>query len=276
MALDVLIAHIVDQSDIKNYWERPHPWTDKEILALRKYCSLAMTDLEISLKLQRSETAIKLKRKRLKITTARNTPGWISVNKARIRLGMNDTRPIIGWIQKGLLLGRLLPQGSTCWMINEVSLRRFVTRPKNGPYFDTQKVRDRHLRRLIHISQEIWGNEWLTTRQAADLVGEDIRKVNLYIKLGRLESVRTYNKDGRRNVNKHPRWSWNFVKRSQVLDVKWDYYPGEASKKCTEAGLEWIRAALRMGWSKSAIARSMKLNPATVCNWVSKYGLEES
>lgn len=274
MSIDPLIAYVVDMADLTNPPQREREWTDSEIKTLRTSCASLMTDLEIAIQLGRSENAVHIKRERLEIPAVRNTPGWMSTNKVRLRLGMNDARPVIGWIRKGLLLGRLLPQASTCWMVHEVSLRRFVTRPNNWPYFDADAVRDRHLFRLIKIAQEKWGDEWLTTRRAADLVGEDLRKINLYIKLGRLESVSTYNRDGRRNVNKEPRWSFNYVRRSQVLAAKWDYTYGESFNKATERGLEWISKALGKGWSNAAIGRSMKINHTTVFNWIRKYNIK--
>lgn len=276
MSLDALIEHFVDQADIVHAPDRSHEWTDSELKQLREGCAALMTDLEIAVMLGKSEMAVHLKRERLQIPTVRNTPGWMSANKVRKRLGINDQRPIIGWIRKGLVMGRSLPQGSTCWMVHEISLRRFVTRPKNWPFFDINKVRDPHLRRLIDMAKERWNDEWLTTREAADLAGHgDIRKVNLFIRLGRLDAVQTYNKDGRRSVHKKPSWSYNFVRRSQVLVTRWERGHGEAASKLTENGLVWVKKALSIGWKATWIARSMKVSPQTVRNWIEKYIEEE-
>ena len=64
--------------------------------------------------------------------------------------------------------------------------------------------------------------------------------------------------------NDNPSWCYNFVRKTQVLAVKWDYKPGEACLKINKRGLSWIKKANAMGWSASAIARSMKLSPETV------------
>lgn len=272
MSHEILIDHLVEKASLTCAPNRSEEWTDDEIAQLREGCAALMTDMELAISLGRSEIAIHLKRERLGIPTVRNTPGWMSANKVRMRLGMNDCRSIIGWIRKGLVLGRSLPLGNTCWMLHEISLRRFVTRPENWPYFDADKVRDPHLRKLIELAKQRWDDEWLTTRQAADLAGHgDIRKVNLFIRLGRLEAVETYDKDGRQSVNKRPAWAHNYVRKSQVLSTRWERGHGEAALKLTENGLAWIKQALAMGWKATWIARSMKVNPQTVRNWIERY-----
>jgi hypothetical protein len=40
---------------------------------------------------------------------------------------------------------------------------------------------------------------------------------------------------------------------------------------CTARALKWIKKALRMGWSKAAIGRSMKVDQMTVTNWVRRF-----
>jgi DNA-binding CsgD family transcriptional regulator len=273
VSVDALIDHLVDIADALNAPDRSRDWTDDELRQLREGCAAMMTDIEIAIMLGRSEMAVHIKRERLRIPVVRRTPGWLSANQVRMRLGLNDQRPIIGWIQKGLVLGRLLPQGSTCWMVHEVSMRRFVTRPENWPYFNTEKVRDPHLKRLIALSKERWGDEWMTASQVSSLFGLNQSDINRFVRMGRIDAVRVHNKDGRLNVHEEPRWSYFYMRRSDVLNTKWDYQPGEACQKITERGLDWISRALAMGWTASAIARSMKLSGATVKNWIRKRSL---
>jgi hypothetical protein len=191
-------------------------WTRSEINFLKAH--LDWTDVQIGETLGRSPTGVKIKRQRIFQPVVSKAPGWLSANKARERLGMSDTRPVIGWIQKGLIDGK--PVGVTCqqrWILPQDDLQRFVSDPVNWIYFNKDRVKDPELRRSISLAGRRFKDEWLTTRRAADLLGLTTKDITRCIQLGRLHGVQAVNRDGRKHVHAVPRWSFWYVLRSEAL-----------------------------------------------------------
>jgi hypothetical protein len=209
----------------------------------------------------------------LRLVASSKTSGWISATRAARLLGFKDARYVSTWVKRGMVLGHVLSEKRKICMVNLVSLHRFVLNPMNWPWFDVDAVQDPHLRRLLERQRQRWGDEWLTAKQAARLLGWDPKKINHAVRMGRLEAVHIPNKSGR--YGDRPGWAYYFVRRSQVVKLR-DYAPGEARRQCTPAALGWIRKAVGMGWSVKAIARSMKKNRQTVRSWIDRYGLTEA
>lgn len=172
---------------------------------------------EVGKMLGRSANAIKIIRIRNGIQAGSKTDGWFTANRVREMLGMVDGRPVIGWVKKGFVMGHQI-KGESTWMINEISLRRWITSPTSWVYFDPSKVVDEGLGRLIALAQARWGDEWLSTRQVADMKGTDTKVVLMAIKRGQLSGVHVQEKDGR---HENTAWAFWAVRRSDA--ERWQY-----------------------------------------------------
>jgi hypothetical protein len=261
--MEALIEQLVITADAVHAPRRNRKWSDGEIKFLRESMGY-LTEPEIGAILGRPWKGVHLKRKRLGIPPTSQTPGWLAVEQARLKLGMKDGRPISGWVRRGFVKGHILGGPRKICMVHEISLRRFVLNPMNWPRFEPERVCDPWLRRLLERQRKRWGDEWLTPQQASKLIGLDVRQIQQYVKMGRLTAVHMMNKDGR--GNEQTRWAHYLVLRSEIERVK-IYKRGDAIRMVTPAALAWIRKALDMGWSVAAIGRSMKRNNQTVDNW---------
>lgn len=263
IGLDALIEHLVFVADTVNTPKRTRQWTEAELQFLRNSMGY-LTEAEIGAVLGRPANGVHLKRQRLGLQPTSQTPGWLSVEQVRLKLGLKDGRRISGWVKRGFVKGHILGGPRKICMVHEISLRRFGLMPKNWPWFDLSRVRDPELRRLLDRQAQRWGDEWITPKQAGEILGMDMRGVRQYTTLGRLTALHTDNLDGRHN--EQPRWAHYWLLRSEV-EACHVYKPGEAMRSYTPAGLAWIRKALDMGWNFTWIGRSMKRDPATVRNW---------
>ena len=150
-------------------------WSEKDLAQVKEllpYCSPKI----VGQRLGRSEDAIKIVRQRQHIKASSKSEGWLTANRVMRLLGMPDARPVIGWIKKGLVLGHRIA-GDDTWMVHEISLRRWIVSPRSWVYFDTTRIQYPHLARLVELAQKRWGDEWLTTRQVADLKGTTTRQI---------------------------------------------------------------------------------------------------
>ena len=186
-------------------------WTDHDLREIEKLLPFHSTD-KVGEMLGRSGNAVKIIRQRKGIRAGSRSKGWMTANQARILLGMTDGRPIIGWIGKGLVLGHQI-NGSSTWLVHEISLRRWITSPVSWVYFDATAIVDGHLSSLVKRAQSHWNDAWLSTRQVADMKGTDTKAVVTAIRRGQLPGIHVCNKDGR-----HAGATWAFwvVKRSDV------------------------------------------------------------
>ncbi|RIK32478.1 MAG: hypothetical protein DCC56_01335 [Anaerolineae bacterium] len=191
-------------------------WSEDELIKIEKLLPFHSAD-KVGEMVGRSGNAVKIIRLRRGIKASSKSEGWMTANQVRIRLGMADGRPVIGWIRKGLVLGHQIGGDST-WMVHEISLRRWVTSPLSWAYFDPSAITDDHLARLVYLARKCWNDEWLSTRQVADMKCTNTKAVLMAIKRGQLLGVHIREKDGR-----HAGATWAFwaVKKSDA--EKWEY-----------------------------------------------------
>jgi hypothetical protein len=270
-----ILDWIVMASQVEEFEQPTHgrPWTAEEDQFLCDNIAF-MTDAELAARLGRTEIAVHLRWERdLHLPARSKHPDVVTAHQAAEMLGI-DGHKICGWVDMGLIPGRLMPGGRKMRLINRVTFMVWACSPKNWVYFDPKKVKDPHLKRLLKLEAKRWGNEWWTTRQVADYHGVDVNDVNRYIKLGYLKSFRLPVSLAGRYLDR--RWSNHFLLKSEATrkDLKF-YRLGEIPwnmTKLTPAGLKWLKKALRMGWSYEAIGRSMKVSGhQTVSNWVRRY-----
>jgi hypothetical protein len=220
--------------------------------------------------LGRSPNAVKCHGYRIGATTPRYAEGYISGNQVAQILGVDSHTPPY-WMDRGLLESELYPypDGSpkkrrATW----AAFLRFLIRPISWVYFDVAKIKNDHLRRLVELAQAKWGDEWLTTTEAAQLRGCNLDDVHNSIRHGRLWAYRAGSVDRHRTVA----WSYWFVRRSEAATFvvnkgsgsghAYDWSPRADAfiiRCCTE-GIAWDDAARMMRWPvKRIVYRAMLL-----------------
>ena len=254
-------------------------WSEKDINRVRELL-LYYSPKVVGQMLGRSEDAIKIMRQRQKIQASSKTEGWLSANRVMRLLGMPDARPVIGWVKKGLVLGHRIA-GDDTWMVHEISLRRWIVSPRSWVYFDTTRIQDPHLARLVELAQERWGDEWLTTRQVADLKGTTTRQIGQSIFRGAIPAIHVVGKDGR---HENVAWAFWAVKRSDA--EAWQFKPPAFDLTnrmhafillAGAIGLSGVNIAKLTGISHSTASDRFQMmnNARHVKKMIKKYGLEE-
>lgn len=241
------------------------PWTPDEEAFLKENLGY-LTEAEIAEHLGRSEVGVRLRWKReLNLPAPSKTPGWMTAHDAARRLGV-DSHKITHWVDEGLIPGREMAGKRVIRLIREVTLFRWAVNPKNWMYFDRERVQDAHLRRLLELQAQRWGDEWWSTRQVADYHGVSTSDVKRYIKLGRIDAYRLPVSLGGRHENRY--WSNWFVLKSEDTkeDLVWvrrkDIKGGNDpyQQPFTAAADAWIlRARDELGMTFVAIGRTMKV-----------------
>jgi hypothetical protein len=253
-------------------------WSETDLNLVRELLPYH-SPMVIGRMLGRSEDAIKIKRRRQHIKASSKSEGWLTANRVMQLLGMPDSRPVIGWVKKGLVLGHRIA-GDDTWMVHEISLRRWIVSPRSWVYFDTTRIQDPHLGRLIELAQERWGDAWLTTRQVADLKGTTTRQIAQSIFRGALPAIHIVGKDGR---HENTAWSFWAIKRSDAEAWQFKSPAFDLMDRmhafillAGAIGLSGMNIAKLTGVSHSTASdRIQMMNNAThVKKMIKKYGLE--
>ncbi len=277
--LPTLIASSLKVATAQTPCRRAPRWSEKDINRVRDllpYCSPKV----VGQMLGRSEDGIKIMRQRQKIKASSKSEGWLTANRIMQLLGMPDARPVIGWVKKGLVLGHRII-GDDTWMVYEISLRRWIVSPISWLYFDTERIQDPHLARLVELAQQKWGDEWLMTRQVADLKGTTTRQVGQTIFRRMLPAVHIVGKDGRHENGK---WAFWGVKRSDA--EAWQFKP--PAYDLMDRRHAFILLAGAIGLSGMTIGRMVNLchattsqrfslinNPRHLKKVIAKYGFKD-
>src|SRR5574342_219908 len=110
-------------------------WSEKDLNRIKELLPYYSPKV-VGQMLGRSEDAIKIMRQRQHIKASSKSEGWLTANRVMQLLGMPDSRPVIGWVKKGLVLGHRIA-GDDTWLVCEISLRRWIVSPRSWVYFDT-------------------------------------------------------------------------------------------------------------------------------------------
>jgi hypothetical protein len=278
-SLTTLIASSLKVATAQTPSRKAARWSEKDINRVRELLPYYSPKV-VGQMLGRSEDAIKIIRQRQKIKASSKSEGWFTANRVMRLLGMNDARPVIGWVKKGLVLGHRI-EGDDTWLVHEISLRRWIVSPISWLYFDTERIQDSHLAHLVELAQEKWGDEWLTSRQVADLKGTTTRQVGQTIFRRMPPAVHIVGKDGRHENGK---WAFWGVKRSDA--EAWQFKPPPYDlMDCTHA---FILLAGAIGLSGMTIGKMVNLchastsqrfslmnNPRHLKKVIAKYGLRD-
>jgi len=264
MTLDVsaLVSRSIHIATVTQPVKRSRAWRPDELNFLIGNLG-RMSEFEISQHLPgRSKNAVHIMRERRRLPAATKSPGWKSASKWSKLLGLKDQRPVSYWVRQGLVDGYVSEAagGRQICMIQEASMRAFVLNPRNWVYFDPMSVQDAELKRMLEKQAKRWGDEWLSNRQAADLLaskwGRPVNSKDIlrYINQGRLDAQHVVNKDGRQHVNDVPAWSFWMVRRSQVEALRY-YGSGDAVSSWTEAADAFLVLARAVGLSDLRIEK---------------------
>lgn len=146
-------------------------------------------------------------------------------------------------------------------MILEISLRRFVVNPLNWIFFNINDVIDDHYKRLIQLQKDRWKDEWLTTRQAADLHGCKTSDILRHVSLRRLNATRVEDAAGRRACGQT--WAFWYVRKSDVLNLD-VVRRGDNQSFWTDKADQFVILAAACGISPTQIARMVGVSGETV------------
>jgi hypothetical protein len=257
MTVDLaLIDFVVSRSEgIRTSARR---WTAEEDDFLRENLGW-MTDAEIGQQLGRSAIAVHIRWDReLALPGPSKASNVITANRAAQMLGI-DRHKTAGWVDMGLIPGRIMAGGRNIRLIDRTLFRRWVLDPLNWVWFDPGKVDDPELRRLLKKRAKRWGDEWWSTRQVADYHGVTTGDVKRYIQHGKLESFRLPVAVGGGEWDR--KWSNHFVRKSHAVQVT--FIKGRGWHKVsqfTPAADRWLLYARDvLGFTFIHIGRTMKI-----------------
>ena len=159
-------------------------WTDEELAFARM--NLGQLSLEdIGKALGRTAVALKIQ------YTKRGWPApskqWHELTAHQIGVVMRKCgKTVILWVDLGILPGRVLPGVRNIHVVEARAFERWLVNPANWIYFDHRRIRDDRLRRLVELAKSRWPDRWLTTGQAAKVMGCHHKNVNDWIHRGKI------------------------------------------------------------------------------------------
>jgi hypothetical protein len=211
-------------------------WTDREDEFLRENLGF-VTEAEIGRALGRTETAVHIHAEReLHLSRPSKDPRYITTQKIGEALGV-DPHKAISWFERGFFAGEKIPTERRRAQIRRVLKADFIEWAldwRNWIWFDPKNVPQPNLRRLLEIKIVEWGDEWWTTRQAADLHGVGVKDVTRFIKAGKIEAVQAPNLGGRDQAG----WAFWFVRKSEATRADLHFVKHGPRKKRSDHGQE--------------------------------------
>lgn len=257
-AMDVLFDHVVNRAVLMEPRKKSPDWQQYEDNFLKENLGW-ITEDEIAAALGRTKTAVHLRWKRdLHLPAPSKNPDVITALQAAEMLGI-DGHKIAHWVDMGLIPGRLMPGDRKIRLIRRVSLMVWACSPDNWVYFDIKKVNDPHLKRLLKLRADRWGDEWWSTHKAADYHHVSTSDVKRYIQMGRISSCRLPVSLGGRHENR--KWSNHFVLKSQAIRLKFYHRSGVYKHPIFTARADaWLlKARDELGMTYVDIGRTMKI-----------------
>jgi hypothetical protein len=254
---------------------RALPWTPAEEQFYRDNLE-TMTLEEIAASLGRTAEAVKIHRFRAGLPSHRRTPGFLTTHQIALILGVDGHAPPV-WVDCGILPGERTPyEGEIMRRVSWLQFKLWLVRPTSWLYFDVSRIQNPSLRHLVELAQERWGDEWWSTRQAADYLGCDTKDIQRQIKLGKVNAVQAKNTSGR---HLDPRWSFWYLRKSDA--VRLVIYRGKGAGRhhtpfTPRAEAFMVRAA-KSGMRYEVIAKLMKRgNPKAIGYRLKQLGVTRS
>ena len=226
---------------------------------------------EIGSIIGRSSNAVMVRAKRLEAGGPTHRSGWITIHKASILIGV-DVHSFSGWVKHGIIKGEIAKTTyQNVTMVNFEYLKYWLTRPNHWPYFKVKKMRPGYLRNLVEKAQQRWGDEWLTTRQMADMHGMAyVNLINFHIRAGKIPGLHCPFIGGRHEAG----WSLCFVRRSVAEKWKRPTQKDIRVEWVTPSAIEFMLKKNAEGLTAVEIARMMKRGKRQVDNYIRKFRKE--
>ncbi len=238
-------------------YQRQPNWTSEELQFLDAHAA-TMSVQQIAAALGRSPNSVKVKRVRRGLPSVTRNPDYYSARDIALMLGVSCSKTVTRWIEEGRIKPMDVELDCGWSLVPWERIARFAVNPDNWVLFDTKRVKDPRLCRLIALRQDRWQDAWLTTKEAAAWYNtqhpgmplvepSDIRHV---IARGRLTGVQ-------KGVGNS---SW-FVRRSHLVDFV-IYKGGKGAAKrvrLSADAIEYLLLAQALGITKRAIAANMGL-----------------
>lgn len=235
-------------------WERSQAWAEWEDSFLRASLGF-LSEEAIGHALNRSAQAVRIRwRRELGLPSPTRTPGYLTAHQTALLLGV-DVHAVCRWIEKlGILPAQLLPfRGRKVWRIRVSDIKRFVVKPEHWLLFRPERVgrlprawSKTDIRRLVELAVARFDDPWLTTQQAAEILGVTHLDVNRAMRRGAIPSV----KCGNRHVLRSQ------VEQCGVYIAKRSFGPAIAFSDECDAFLMLARA---VGHTPAAIAAMTKM-----------------
>ena len=242
----------------------PPAWTEEEEQFYRDHLS-DMSLAEIAQALGRSDNAVKVHRFRAGLPSHRRTPGYLTTHQVAVLLGVDSHAPPV-WVDHGVMPGELVKYDD--FKMRRVRLedfKRWLTRPESWIYFNVEKIKNPSLKRLVQLAQERWGDEWWSTRQAADYLGLTVEDISRQIELGKLYGIQAKLLGGRHFKQ---RWAYWFVRKSDAVKIHIDPHAEKGGwtarsdafiLRAMAEGVIYEDIAARMKWGKKRVEYRARL-----------------
>ena len=214
-------------------------WTQEEDEFLRANLG-RLSEGQMAQRLGRSVTGVHLRWKRdLRLPAPSKDPRYITGCQIAKALGI-DSHIVARWLIAGLLPAEIIASdyGRVIRRVHRVAFLRWVVNPANWVWLKLERIRDPHLRRLVELKLERWGDEWWTTSQVAAFHGVEVGDVKRYIAKGKIKAYQAPNRSGR---HADPAWVNHFVLHSEATRPDLRFYKGRG----TGREYSWSREADR-------------------------------
>lgn len=267
LVLDVILERVEPRlkqtaiRSIRDAGKQPPRWTADEDMLLQS-CRGLMSLTELSKELGRTPIAVALRGKRVGAATPRRTPGYLTGRQIAKIVGVEDRIPSL-WIRQGILPGEQIPYdfGPPKWRVKIQDFKRWLIRPSSWVYFRLERMRPGTFRRLVELAQARWGDEWWTTRQAADYLGTTCNLIVQQIKRGRIRGTQAPNLSGR---HAHTAWAVWWVRKSEIIGYRTPTRTDSRCKFSPAADAFMLKARIEWGLTPAVIGRMMKKNKKTI------------
>ena len=135
------------------------------------------------------------------------------------------------------------------------AFKRWLIRPTSWVYFDVKNIKNGAIRRLVELAQTRWDDEWITMRQAADLMKRNTEDIRRQIRLGKLYGYHAIGMDRKRVFG----WVYWYVRRSDIENLVIPLGQGNVKKNWSDrADAFLLRARDELHLEFTVIAPMMK------------------
>jgi len=229
-------------------------WTQEEDEWLRENLPI-LGVIDCAKYLGRTVYSVKVYATRHGFIFPRNAIGYLSCRKIADILGVDNHKPYT-WVDIGLLAGESLPYDDIRLKrrVKILDFKLWLIQPMSWVYFDVRKMQDSYYRRLVELAQQRWGDEWWTTRQAADYLGCDTKTILHNIQRGRIYGYHAIGLGRRRQQ----RWAYWFVRRSEIEHFSPPRREDSKLKFTPAADDFMLRARIEWGYTPAVIAKLIK------------------